>query len=78
MGCRKGEWQEVVLPLGRFLQTHKGRLIETQSEMNPHRILSLGISLAAGPLTSEGGRQRSAQGPFCLGLDWVKGMHART
>lgn len=65
-GFRKGEWQEVVLPLDRFLLTHKGRLVETRSEMNAHRIVSLGISLAAG------GGDAERSGPFCLGLDWIK------
>ena len=68
----------MVLPLGRFLQTHKGRLVETQSEMNQQRILSLGVSLAASAAPGQGWGRRGVQGPFCLGLDWVKGMHART
>ncbi|CAL8471552.1 g11094 [Coccomyxa elongata] len=68
--ARKGAWQEVVLPLDRFLLTHKGRLVETRSEMNPHRIVSLGISLAAG------GSDAKKGGPFCLGLDCIKATRA--
>lgn len=68
--CRKGAWQEVVLPLDRFLLTHKGRLVETRSEMNPHRIVSLGISLAAG------GSDAKKGGAFCLGLECIKATRA--
>ncbi len=69
--CRKGAWQEVVLPMDRFLLTHKGRLVETRSEMNPHRIVSLGISLAAG------GSDAEKTGPFCLDLEWIKAVRAQ-
>ncbi|EIE21937.1 NADH:ubiquinone oxidoreductase complex I intermediate-associated protein 30 [Coccomyxa subellipsoidea C-169] len=68
---RKGAWQEVVLPMDRFLLTHKGRLVETRSEMNPHRIVSLGISLAAG------GSDAEKTGPFCLDLEWIKAVRAQ-
>ena len=66
---RQGAWQEVEVPLRRFLLTWKGRLVEERSEMNPARVFSLGIGLAGGP-------QLQAPGPFCLGLDWVKARRA--
>ena len=63
--CRKGGWQDVTVPLDRFLQTHKGRLVETRSEMNIHRILSLGISIASlGDVKQDG--------PFNLGIESIK------
>ena len=68
-------WQEVVLPLDAFLQTHKGRLVETASEMNQHRIVSLGISLAAGTGVKGAGAP-AEEGPFRLGLAWIKSKRA--
>ena len=66
---RPGEWQEVVLPFSRFLLTWKGKLVETKSRMSPQRITSIGIALA-------GGDALQPQGPFSLGLDWVKATSA--
>ena len=63
--CRKGGWHDVTVSLDRFLQTHKGRLIETRQELNIHRILSLGISTA-----SLGDAKQD--GPFCLGIESIK------
>ena len=60
--ARAGLWQEVEIPLSRFLLTHKGRLVEERQIINQHRILSLGISLAG----------QETPGPFALGLEWVK------
>ena len=55
----------MTIPLDRFLQTHKGRLVETRSEMNIHRILSLGISTASlGDVKQDG--------PFSLGIQNIK------
>lgn len=62
--ARKGEWQEVEIPLDRFLLTWRGKLVETRMEMNPARITSIGISLA-------GGDELQKEGPYSLGLDWV-------
>ena len=51
--------------MNKFLQTHKGRLVETRSEMNIHRILSLGISTASlGDVKQDG--------PFSLGIQNIK------
>jgi NADH dehydrogenase [ubiquinone] 1 alpha subcomplex assembly factor 1 len=57
----------VTLPLERFLLTYKGRLVEMRTEMNPYRIISLGISLAGA-----GADAAQARGPFRLGIEWIK------
>ncbi|KAK9834154.1 hypothetical protein WJX81_003453 [Elliptochloris bilobata] len=62
-----GRWEEVQVPLSRFLLTWKGRLVEERSAMNPERVVSLGIGLAGGP-------SLQAPGRFFLGLDWVKAV----
>lgn len=62
---RKGVWSDVDIPFSRFLLTHKGRLVETKVEINPQRIVSLGIALA-------GGAKLQAPGRFSLGLEWIK------
>eukprot|EP00208_Stichococcus_sp_RCC1054_P007445 CAMPEP_0206149248 /NCGR_PEP_ID=MMETSP1473-20131121/37681_1 /ASSEMBLY_ACC=CAM_ASM_001109 /TAXON_ID=1461547 /ORGANISM="Stichococcus sp, Strain RCC1054" /LENGTH=205 /DNA_ID=CAMNT_0053546703 /DNA_START=438 /DNA_END=1052 /DNA_ORIENTATION=- len=61
--ARKNEWAEVEIPLARFLQTWKGRLVDNEEEMNPGRIVGLGISVAASP-------QEDEDGTFRLDLDW--------
>lgn len=58
---RPGEWQDVAIPLDRFLLTWRGKVVDTQMEMNPRRILSLGISLA-------GGSELQPEGPYRLAL----------
>lgn len=67
---RKGEWDEVHIPLHRFLLTYKGHLVEQHVEMNPARILSFGLSLAGGDY--------EAEGPFRLGVDWIKAVNSRS
>lgn len=62
---RKGAWQEVHIPLDRFLLTWKGKLVESRVEMNTERVVSVGISVAGGGSLQE-------EGPFSLGLDWIK------
>ena len=64
MCCREGEWTDVEIPLDRFLLTWRGKLVETRVEMNPKRVLSLGISLA-------GGADLQPDGPFRLGLQAI-------
>lgn len=36
------------IPFQRFLLTWRGRLVEQEQEMNPDKILSIGIPLAGG------------------------------
>ena len=57
-------WTDVDIPLERFLLTWKGRLVESRMELNPQRIISLGVSLA-------GGEQLQPEGDFRLGLHSV-------
>jgi len=61
----------VEIPLARFLQTWKGRLVDNEEEMNPGRIVGLGISVAASP-------QEDEDGTFRLDLDWIRArrLHA--
>ncbi|KAK9791192.1 hypothetical protein WJX73_009919 [Symbiochloris irregularis] len=64
--ARKGVWQDVHIPLDRFLLTWRGRLVETRSEINARRVISIGISLAAGSDEVE------QSGDFSLGLQHIK------
>lgn len=64
--ARKGGWQEVEIPFKTFLLTWRGKVVEQEQEMNPDRILSIGISLAGGT------EKLNPAGRFSLGLDWIK------
>lgn len=59
------------VPLERFLQTWKGRLVDTEEAMNPGRVVGLGISVAG-----SGGQEDD--GDFRLDLDWIRArrLHA--
>ena len=61
----KGIWAEVVLPMRRFLLTVNGRVASQSPDVNPARVVGVGLALAVEP----GGEQ---PGPFCLELDWIK------
>ena len=67
--CRKGEWSEVSIPMSRFLLTWRGRVVESEVELNAHRITSLGVSLA-------GGEELQPEGPFRLGIEWVAAQNS--
>ena len=67
---RKGEWQDVSIPLDRFLLTWRGRMVEGDAQLQTARITSLSISVAGGDLDSQ------PEGPFCLELDCIKGAVA--
>lgn len=54
-----GEWSSVHLPFSRFLKTWRGRVLETEEEMNSRAVLSVGIALA-------GGSSLQPPGPFRL------------
>jgi len=62
--CRAGEWEEVEIPLDRFLLTWRGKVVEQVVEMNPARVTGLGISLA-------GGEELQPEGEYRLGLEWI-------
>ncbi|KAH8934687.1 hypothetical protein BDL97_18G097700 [Sphagnum fallax] len=59
------------IPLARYLPTWKGKIVESDAEMNAARVTGMGLSLTAegGP---EGGEQ--GPGPFRLELDWIKAL----
>lgn len=40
-------WVDVRIPLGAFLMTHKGRLVERRMEMPRDRVISVGVSFSA-------------------------------
>lgn len=61
---RAGEWQEVEIPLDRFLLTWRGKVIEQHMEMNPGRITGIGVSLA-------GGDELQKEGPYSLAIEWI-------
>ena len=48
----------------RFLLTWRGKLVDSEQQLNPQRIVSIGIALA-------GGDSMRDQGPFKLGLDSI-------
>ena len=62
--CRAGEWEEVEVPLERFLLTWRGKVIEQAVEMNPGRITGVGVSLA-------GGDELQPEGPYKLEIEWI-------
>ena len=70
MLCRKGQWQEVAIPLDRFMLTWRGRLVEEDVPLHTARITSISISIAGGDDSSQ------PPGDFCLGLDYIKGASA--
>jgi NADH dehydrogenase [ubiquinone] 1 alpha subcomplex assembly factor 1 len=65
------EWSVIKIPLARYLPTWKGKIVESDAEMNAARVTGMGLSLTAegGP---EGGEQ--GPGPFHLELDWIKAL----
>ena len=46
------------LPFSRFLKTYRGRVVETESDMNTRTVLSLGLSLAGGGVLEPPGPYR--------------------
>lgn len=63
--ARAGEWQDVEIPLSRFLLTWKGRVVDELVHMNRQRVTSVGLSLA-------GGSQLQPDGEFRLDIRWIK------
>ena len=43
-----GEWADVRVPMSRFLKTWRGKVLDSEHEMNATKIVSLGISVAGG------------------------------
>ena len=67
---RPGEWQDVEVPLSRFLLTWRGKVVDEVVHMNRGRVISLGISLA-------GGAKLQPDGPFKLDIKWIKAVSKR-
>lgn len=44
---RGADWSEVRIPLGSFVMTNKGRLVERRMEMARDKVMSVGISVSA-------------------------------
>ena len=65
--CRKGQWQDVAIPLDRFVLTWRGRLVEEDVPLQTAKITSISISIAGGDDASQ------PPGDFHLGLDYIKG-----
>jgi hypothetical protein len=59
------------IPLAGYLPTWKGKIVESDAEMNAARVTDMGLSL-----TAKGGPEGREQGPgpFCLELDWIKAL----
>ncbi|CAM6047154.1 unnamed protein product [Sphagnum compactum] len=67
----RDEWSVIKIPLARYLPTWKGKIVESDAEMNAVRVTGMGLSL-----TAEGGPEGREQGPgpFRLELDWIKAL----
>jgi len=50
----------VQIPFSRFVKTWRGRVVETDTELNSRRVVSLGISLAGGGVLEPPGKYRLA------------------
>lgn len=59
----EGAFGEVPLPFANFVMTSRGNVVEVSSELNKHRVLALGITLADGK-----------DGPFALELDHLRAV----
>jgi NADH dehydrogenase [ubiquinone] 1 alpha subcomplex assembly factor 1 len=68
---RANEWQDVSIPLERFLQTWRGKLVEHPEALNPQRIRTLGISLA-------GGADLQPEGSFKLEIASIKAVREQS
>jgi NADH dehydrogenase [ubiquinone] 1 alpha subcomplex assembly factor 1 len=65
-----GEWTSVRIPFARFIKTWRGKVVETDAELNSRRVLSMGISLA-------GGGALEPPGPFSLALRSIVAARAQ-
>ena len=60
-------WANVYVPMGRFLKTWRGRVMEHEHEMNASRVVGLGFAVA-------GGGEVEPEGPFRLEIELVAGV----
>jgi len=62
-------WEEIEIPLHKFVLTHKGRVLPEANQIHPGRVVSMGIALADS-------KELNQSGPFKLELEWIKGKSA--
>ncbi|KAF5452916.1 hypothetical protein F2P56_027869 [Juglans regia] len=69
----KDNWYIAKIPLGRYLPTWRGNVIDANLEMNQSRILGMSLSVNA-----EGGvpGARSGPGDFRFEIDWIKALRS--
>lgn len=67
----RNDWCVVKIPLENYLPTWRGKIIDSNAEMNAARVTGMGLSL-----TADGGPEGGVQGPgqFRLELDWIKAL----
>jgi len=66
-----GEWSVVRVPLSKYLPTWRGKIIDSDQDLNAARVTGMGLSL-----TADGGPEGAVQGSgqFRLELDWIKAL----
>lgn len=66
-----GEWSVVRVPLSEYLPTWRGKIIDSDQDLNAARVTGMGLSV-----TADGGPEGAVQGPgqFRLELDWIKAL----
>ena len=62
----KDTWADVVLPIGRFLKTWRGGVLEHEYEMSKSKVVGLGLAVAGGGV--------EPPGPFRIELASVQGL----
>ncbi|MCX6926877.1 MAG: CIA30 family protein [Verrucomicrobia bacterium] len=64
---KRGEWEELRLPLKQFVLTSRGRVLSGASPIDPAKVTSVGFLIS--------GKQA---GPFQLGVAWIKATGSAT
>ncbi|XP_024370875.1 probable complex I intermediate-associated protein 30 [Physcomitrium patens] len=69
-----GEWSVVKIPFNKYLPTWRGKIIDSNQDLNAARVTGMGLSVAA-----DGGPEGAVQGPgkFRLELDWIKARRSK-
>lgn len=70
----KDNWYITKIPLGRYLPTWRGNVIDAELEMNPCRVVGMSLSVNA-----EGGVPGAESGPgdFQIEIDWIKALRTQ-
>ncbi|EEH55859.1 uncharacterized protein MICPUCDRAFT_9082, partial [Micromonas pusilla CCMP1545] len=61
-----GRWADVVVPMDRFLKTHRGRVMRHKYAMRQGRVIGFGVGVVGGGGGFAGDLETSATGPFKL------------